>query len=103
MFKTKVGSRYQVISYDDALTKMVEDAEEELDEAEKGLKKAQEDYEKLIAIKTTPVEKLEALEKTVEQLEEERDDAEEKLDKTRHTTIEDLKADKRYDDWKGSR
>ena len=103
MFKNKVQARYQIISYEEELDKMIEEAEEELEEIQQELKKLREEYEKLVAIEKTPMEKLEQLEDKIDKLEKKEKDAEKKLDNIRHTSIEDLKADKRYEDWKGSR
>lgn len=103
MFKVKVNAKYQVVSFEEKLEKIIEEAEHELADAEKALKTAKMEFEKLVAIEDTPLEHLEQMEKGIEDLEKERDDAEKQYDKAMHTTIEDMKADQRYETWKGKR
>lgn len=103
MFKAKVASRYQVVCYDDLISKMIDEAEKELMTVEKDLKKVQDDYEKLVDNEDTPLDKLQALEKKIEDLEDERDEAAKNYAKAKETTVEDLKAEQRYQDWKDSR
>ena len=103
MFKVKVTSKYKVVSFEEKLEKMIEDAEHELADAEKALKTAKLEFEKLVDVEDTPLEQLENMEARLEELEKERDSAEEQYDKARHTTIEDMKAEQRYETWKGKR
>lgn len=103
MFKDEVTSRYKVVAYDKLISKMIEDAEKELAICDAALEKAQKEYEKLIDIEDTSVEKLQAMEKKIEELEKERNDAARDYERAKETTVDDLKAEKRYQDWKDSR
>jgi chromosome segregation ATPase len=103
MFKSKVTARYQVLCAEDMLVKMIEDAEKELLVVEKELKKAQDEYEKFVEDEATPLDKLQALEKKIEELEDERDEAAKNYEKAKETTMDDLKAEQRHQDWKDNR
>ena len=102
MFKKTVSSRYKIVSYDNLVTKLVDEAKEEVSLIEKELKNAQEDFDRHLAA-NAPYPQLRKLEKKIEDLENDRDDATRKYEKARRTTLEDLKAEQRYQDWKDSR
>ena len=105
MFLKKVHSKYKVTSSGaQMLEKMIEDAREELDEVEVELKQAREKYSKLVEKgDDASLEELEKLEDEIEKIEEEHEKATDAYDKAMSTTIEDLKADQSYDDWKSNR
>lgn len=103
MFKSKVSARYRVLCSDDLIVEIIEEAEKELATIEKELKKAQDDYEKLVDDETSPLDKLQALEKKIEELEDERDDAAKNYEKAKETTMDDLRAEQGYQDWKDNR
>jgi DNA repair exonuclease SbcCD ATPase subunit len=108
MFLKKVHSKYKITSSGaQMLEKMIEDAREELDEVEVELKQAREKYSKLVENDDddddATLEELEKLEDEIEKIEEEHEKATDAYDKAMSTTIEDLKADQAYDDWKSNR
>jgi chromosome segregation ATPase len=109
MFRSEVFNKYQVRAYEAELMKKVEDAEEELNKIEDELKKTRYDYEKLIDSLSEEAEdeeslnKLIGLEKKIDELEEEREEASKAYDSARQLTIDDLKAEQHYSDWKESR
>jgi predicted nuclease with TOPRIM domain len=102
MFKKRVNSRYQVLSYEDALVKKVDDAENELANIDDEIKKVRDEYGKLID-DDAPLEKLLEVEKKLDDLEDDRAEAAKNYESARNLTVEDLKAEQHYEDWKGSR
>ena len=107
MFLKKVHSKYKIVSSGaQMIEKMIEEAREELDEIEGKLKVAREKYSKMVESDNEEdsfVKELERLEDEIDELEEEHKEATEAYDKAMSTSIEDLKADQSYDDWKSNR
>lgn len=106
MFLNKVYAKYCVVA--DQGAKMIEqhiaDAKDELEEIEKMLASARDqfttEYEKGADASS---DKLEKLEDDINDLEEQHDEAVKAYNQAMETTLEDLEADQRYDDWKSNR
>lgn len=102
-FKIAIDSKYQVRCYHQELLRLIEDAEHNLGKAEDELKKIRDQYNKLVADENVTLEQLLKLEDEMNEAEKERDDAEKEYEKARHTTIQDLKEEHAYQDWKDRR
>lgn len=108
MFKKSINSKYHVVSYDRDLIQRdieqrIDEAEDDLANAEHELKKAMDEYDRLSNLDTTSESKLHELEKKIEDLEDERDDAEKAYESAKQCTVEDCIYEHKYQTWKGDR
>lgn len=108
MFSKAINAKYRVMSGPShMLEKIIDGAKDELDKVDKELMAARNEYAALVEkgdeTDDTPLEELERLEKSIEDLEDEYEKASDNYEKAMTTTIDDLKADQHYEDWKASR
>jgi phage shock protein A len=108
MFTEKLNAKYRVMSGPShMLEKIINGAKDELDKVDKELMDARNEYAALVKksddTDNTSLEDLERMEEKIEELEEEHEQASDNYEKAMTTTIDDLKADHHYEDWKASR
>jgi len=104
MFISKVAERYKIQATAEMLEKMIQDAREELDDADKKLTQARNAYaEQVEKGADATLEVLERMEKEIDDLEKAHEEAARDYDHAMSTTLEDMEAEHHYGEWKSNR
>jgi chromosome segregation ATPase len=105
MFKKIVEAKYTVVAYERELSRRIDETERELGKIEDELKSLREEYDKLLKADETDENQklLEELDQKIEDCEEERKKAERDYEEVLHTTVQDLKDEYAYQQWKDER
>lgn len=85
------------------LEKIIKDAGDELDAAEKEMTEARNKYSKMVEDGDGSFDELKAMEKHILDLEKAHDGASKEYDNAMSLTLEDLEAEKHYEGWKADR